>query len=155
MTVGSAEGGRLPRLPERGPHVERYQAVTDVLVRYASGIDGRDWPLLRSCFTDDCEADYGDIGHWHGGDEITTWMAQTHHPLGPTLHRISNVVVRHEDGRIRSRCAVHAVIVMADRSAAVHAYGLYDDVFVGADDDPRIARRRFTQVTTELHRALG
>ena len=46
-------------------------AVTDVLVRYASGIDGRDWPLLRTCFTDDCDADYGDIGHWRGGDEIT------------------------------------------------------------------------------------
>ena len=28
--------------------------VADLLVRYASGIDRRDWALLRSCFTDDC-----------------------------------------------------------------------------------------------------
>ena len=42
--------------------------VSDVLVRYASGIDQRDWALLRSCFTEDCDADYGDIGAWR--DEL-------------------------------------------------------------------------------------
>jgi 3-phenylpropionate/cinnamic acid dioxygenase small subunit len=130
------------------------QAVTDLLVRYASGIDSRDWALLRSCFSEDCDADYGDIGHWHGGDEITAWMAQTHDPLGPTLHRISNVVVRQDGDTVRSRCAVHAVIVLPDRSAAVHAYGFYDDEIV-VEGDPKIARRRFTQVTTELHPATG
>jgi 3-phenylpropionate/cinnamic acid dioxygenase small subunit len=130
------------------------QAVTDLLVRYASGIDGRDWALLRSCFTDDCEADYGDIGHWHSGDEITAWMAKTHDPLGPTLHRISNVAVHQDGDRLRTRCAVHGIIVLPDRSAAVHAYGFYDDEIVPAHD-PRIARRRFTQVMTELHAAMG
>ncbi len=42
--------------------------IADVLVRYATGIDRRDWTLFRSCFTDDCVADYGDIGVWHGAD---------------------------------------------------------------------------------------
>lgn len=130
------------------------QAVADVLVRYATGIDSRDWVLLRSCFTDDCEADYGDIGHWHGGDEITAWMAQTHDPLGPTLHRISNIVMSRDGDVLRARCAVHAVIVLADRSAAVHAYGFYDDEILSVDD-PKIARRRFTQVTSELHGAMN
>jgi hypothetical protein len=50
------------------------QDVADLLVRYASAIDRRDWELLRSCFSDDCVADYGDIGRWSGGDEITEWM---------------------------------------------------------------------------------
>jgi hypothetical protein len=124
------------------------------LVRYASGIDGRDWPLLRSCFTDDCDADYGEIGHWHGGDEITAWMAETHDPLGPTLHRISNVVVHRDDDRVRTRCAVHGIIMLPDRSAAIHAYGFYDDEIAPAEN-PKIARRRFTQVTTEMHAAMG
>jgi 3-phenylpropionate/cinnamic acid dioxygenase small subunit len=130
------------------------QAVTDLLVRYASGIDGRDWALLRTCFTDDCDADYGDIGHWRSGDEITAWMAETHDPLGPTLHRISNIVVRQDGNVVQSRCAVHGVIVVPDRSAAIHAYGFYDDE-IAPGDDPRIARRHFTQVTTELHAAMG
>jgi 3-phenylpropionate/cinnamic acid dioxygenase small subunit len=130
------------------------QAVTELLIRYASGIDGRDWALLRSCFTEDCDADYGEIGHWHSGDEVTKWMAQTHDPLGPTLHRISNVVLRAAGGRLQARCAVHAIIVLPDRSAAIHAYGFYDDE-IAPGEDPRIARRRFTQVTTELHPATG
>ena len=130
------------------------QDVTDLLIRYATGIDSRDWVVLRSCFTDDCEADYGDIGHWRSGDEITAWMAETHDPLGPTLHRISNVVFRQDGDALRTRCAVHAIIVLPDRSAAVHAYGFYDDEIVVVDD-PRIARRRFTQVTSELHAAMS
>ena len=133
---------------------ERRRAVCDLLVRYATGIDSRDWALLRWCFTDDCDADYGDIGHWRSGEEITAWMAETHDPLGPTLHRISNVVHRQDGELVRARCAVHATVVMPDRTAAVHAYGHYDDEIVFAPD-PRIARRRFTQVTTELHRAMG
>jgi hypothetical protein len=74
------------------------QDVADLLVRYAAGIDRRDWELFRSCFTDDCVADYGDIGGWNGADEITAWMRATHDPLGPTLHRITNQAVA-SDGR--------------------------------------------------------
>ena len=55
------------------PEIDREvrQDVAELLVRYATGIDRRDWPLLRSCFTDDCEADYGDIGRWHDAESIT------------------------------------------------------------------------------------
>ena len=115
------------------------QAVTDLLVRYATGIDSRDWALLRSCFTDDCDADYGDIGHWRSGDDITTWMAETHEPLGPTH---TSDLQRGPAPRwdvLRTRCAVQAVIVLPDRSAAVHAYGFYDDEIVfgrGPEDRP-------------------
>ena len=36
-----------------------HDLITDVLVRYATGIDTRNWPLFRTCFTDDVQADYG------------------------------------------------------------------------------------------------
>ncbi len=68
--------------------------VEDVLVRYATGIDRRDWDLFRTCFTEDCHPDYGDIGVWDGADEPTAWMQKTHAPCGATLHRISNEPLR-------------------------------------------------------------
>jgi hypothetical protein len=39
------------------------QAVVDVVVRYATGIDRRDWALYASCFTDPCEFDFSS---WSG-----------------------------------------------------------------------------------------
>jgi 3-phenylpropionate/cinnamic acid dioxygenase small subunit len=128
--------------------------VTEVLIRYASGIDGRDWQLFRTCFTEDCDVDYGDIGHWHGVDEVTDWMRDTHDQVGPTLHRVSNVTVTPEHGGAVARSAVHAVVVLPDGAAAVHAYGRYVDDLVETAQGWKIARRRFTTVTTELHRAM-
>lgn len=131
-------------------HPDIRNAVADVLVRYATGIDTRDWVLFRSCFTDDCQTDYGDIGCWRSGDEITAWMARTHDPLGPTLHRIGNVTMTHTTDGINTRCYVHGIITLPDGSA-VHAYGWYDDEFVLRPGGWRIAARRFTPVTTEHH----
>jgi SnoaL-like domain len=41
------------------------QDIFDVLIRYATGIDRRDWSLFRAVFTDDCILDYGEIGVWN------------------------------------------------------------------------------------------
>jgi 3-phenylpropionate/cinnamic acid dioxygenase small subunit len=136
------------------PSLDVRSAVTDVLFRYATGIDSRNWVLLRSCFRDDCDADYGDIGHWRSADEITAWMSQTHDPLGPTLHRITNVTMADSERGVSTRCYVHGIITLPDRSA-IHAYGLYDDVIVSRRDGWKIARRRFTSVTTETHPPFG
>jgi hypothetical protein len=51
-----------------------HELIGEVLVRYATGIDTKDWSLFRTCFTDDVLADYGDIGVWNG-DAITEYMA--------------------------------------------------------------------------------
>ena len=120
--------------------------VADVLVRYATGIDRRDWELFRTCFTEDCDADYGDIRVWHGADAITSWMRETHAPCGHTLHRISNeAVAPHADG-VSSRCYVDAVIMSPDNATGTEAMGYYDDVLVHRPGGWKIARRRFTLV---------
>lgn len=122
------------------------QAVSDLLVRYATGIDTRDWGLLRSCFTDDCEADYGDVGEWKSGDEITGWMKASHEPLGHTLHRITNVSLAPEGGRVRARSYVDALIRGPGNVGGAQAAGYYEDVIVETGDGWRIARRRYTMV---------
>ncbi len=124
--------------------------VAAVLVRYATGIDRRDWALFRTCFTDDCELDYGDIGSWRGVEEVTTWMADTHEPCGHTLHRITNVAVEPDgDDRATARSYVDALVMGAAGAGGVHAAGFYDDELTRTVAGWRIARRRYTMVLVE------
>ncbi len=130
---------------------EDREGIEEVLVRYATAIDTRDWDLLRTCFSEHCDADYGEIGHWHGAEEITAWMARTHDPLGPTMHRITNFAVKAAADRVTSRCYVHAVVTTGDRSTSIHAFGWYDDEWEPTGEGWRIGSRLFTTVTTQMH----
>lgn len=121
--------------------------ISAVLIRYASGIDRRDWDLFRSCFTPDCLIDYGEIGAWDGADGITSFMRAVHEQCGYTLHRISNVVVESLPDGAQARSYVDAVIMAPDNHDGVRAIGFYDDRLVYSEQDGwRIERRNFTAV---------
>jgi 3-phenylpropionate/cinnamic acid dioxygenase small subunit len=121
--------------------------VADVLVRYATGIDRREWDLFRTCFTEDCEADYGDIGIWHGVEAVTAWMEETHAACGTTRHEISNIAVApHEEG-VSAHSDIDALVMGPDDTSGTQATGSYEDVLVYGSDGWRIARRRFTLVS--------
>ena len=125
---------------------EDRQDISEVLVRYATGIDRRDWPLFRTVFTDDCELDYGEIGAWSGVDAVTDFMEQTHALLGHTMHRLSNMVITVDGNRALSRTYLDGVMMAPDNKSGVSAIGFYDDELVRTADGWRIARRRFTAV---------
>jgi 3-phenylpropionate/cinnamic acid dioxygenase small subunit len=125
---------------------EDRQDISDLLVRYATGIDRRDWPLFRTVFTDDCELDYGEIGTWQGVDAVTDFMDTTHAMAGHTLHRLTNQAITLNGDTASARTYVDAVIMFGDNQSGVNAWGFYDDEIVRAADGWRIARRRFTQV---------
>ncbi|HZR81995.1 MAG TPA: nuclear transport factor 2 family protein [Candidatus Binatia bacterium] len=131
----------IPAVPR-----EVRQDVAEVLVRYATGIDRRDWALFRTCFTEDCHADYGDIGVWNGVDAITDFMAATHAPMGHTLHRITNQAVSPNGSGVAARSYVDVVITAVDGESGVQAIGFYDDELVPTAEGWKIARRRYTMV---------
>jgi len=120
--------------------------IADVLLRYATGIDRRDWPLFRTVFTDDCELNYGEIGAWKGADAVTEFMQQAHALAGHTMHRLTNQVITVDGDAAQARTYVDALIMLADNNSGVNAAGFYDDEFVRTEQGWRIARRRFTQV---------
>lgn len=125
---------------------EDRQDISDVLVRYATGIDRRDWALFRTAFTDDCELDYGNIGTWHGIDAVTEFMTQSHAAAGHTLHRLSNQAIAVDADTAEARTYVDGLIMAPDNDSGVNAVGYYDDHLVRTPDGWRIARRRFTVV---------
>lgn len=126
------------------------QEITDVLVRYATGIDDRDWEAFRSCFTSDCHADYGDAGSFTDVDSLTAFMTTSHEPMGHTFHRITNVVVRVAGDRATARSYVDAVLLAPDGATGVNPVGRYDDELVRGSDGWRIARRTATIATYQV-----
>src|SRR5690242_12613209 len=119
--------------------------ITEVHVLYATGSKRRDWELFRTCFTDDCDADYGEVGHWHGVDAITAFMTDVHAPMGHTLHRLSNFAITVDGDNASARTYVD-VVLMIDGTTTINALGFYDDELVRREAGWRIARRRFTGV---------
>jgi 3-phenylpropionate/cinnamic acid dioxygenase small subunit len=121
------------------------EQIAEVLIRYATGIDSKDWPLLRSCWTDEIDVDYQQLGRFTSADALTDVMRQLHDNMGPTYHRMSNFVIAIDEAGDRAtvRSYVHAVLMLQpdDSTNWVDALGHYDDVFVRTPDGWRISER--------------
>ncbi|MFV8318480.1 nuclear transport factor 2 family protein [Mycobacterium sp. 23] len=120
--------------------------ISDLLVRYATGIDRRDWSLFRTVFTEDCQLDYGEIGAWSGVDAVTDFMEKVHAMAGHTLHRLTNQAIDVNGDNAVARTYVDALIMAADNKSGVNGIGFYDDEMVRTQQGWQIARRRFTPV---------
>jgi 3-phenylpropionate/cinnamic acid dioxygenase small subunit len=118
--------------------------IEEVLVRYATGIDRRDWSLFRTIWIEDVDADYGPFGHFRTADEITDHMAASHKPMGSTWHRLSNFAIHVDGDTAAARTYVHAVINVDrdDPDAWFDVFSHYDDTLVRTPAGWKISRRR-------------
>jgi 3-phenylpropionate/cinnamic acid dioxygenase small subunit len=71
--------------------------ISDVQLRYATGLDSRDWPLFRSCFADEIETDFSSV---FGGEprkvSADRWTEAARRSVGglqATQHMITNHVI--------------------------------------------------------------
>jgi len=129
------------------------EQITDVLVRYATGIDSRDWNLFRTCFTEDCRLDYGDLGRWDSREAVARFMIASH--SGPSMHRLSNFAISISGDAARARSYVDAMVYGPGGFGGAHSVGYYDDELIRTADGWRIARRRHTGVSIKLMGILG
>lgn len=122
-----------------------HDLITDVLVRYATGIDTRDWALFRSCFTEDVEADYGaGVGRWTHVDGITEYMSAMHTDMFDTKHMLTNFVINIDGDTATASTYVRAVLVVTDDPLTwFEPVGRYDDQLVRTPEGWRISHRRF------------
>jgi SnoaL-like domain len=126
---------------------EDERQITATLVRYATGIDSRDWVLFRTCFAEELHADYGEYGVWTSAEAITKAMEEMHSAVGPTLHRMTNMVVSAADGGARARTYVDAILCPLEVGGATHqARGYYDDQLEKSADGWKIKSRKYTAV---------
>ena len=122
------------------------QDIADVLLRYSTGIDRRDWVLFRSCWTADVVADYTEIARWESADAITEFMETAHVDMGHTMHRLSNLAIAIDGNTATARSYVDAILMMPDGKTGLNPTGFYDDDLIRTSEGWRIARRTFTMV---------
>lgn len=66
--------------------------ITGLLNRYARAVDGQDWELWRSLFTEDAHIDYSSAGGLVGGrDAVAAWLERSLALMPMTQHYITNV----------------------------------------------------------------
>ena len=116
-------------------------AVHDVVIRYATAMDTRNWELLADCFTENARLDYGTGVTWdrsgfveHARTSLT--------PMPMTMHFVTNHVVEFRQSLAVSRAYVQA----RHQKASGQEYnvdGIYEDVLTMVNGDWRINDRRF------------
>ena len=69
-------------------------AIRDLLTRYATAVDRRDWDLYRSVFTTDAEIDYTSAGGIAGTvDEVVAFLDEVLSGFEMTQHLVANLEV--------------------------------------------------------------
>ncbi len=126
-------------------------ALSDILNDYAAGVDLRDWPLFRSCFTDDLEADFAGVlpgNVCHGADKWVAAAVKLIEPLTATQHIITNHSHDIEGDTAKSRAYLQAQHMHRDADGKERHYligGYYTYDMVRTDEGWKIKKYRLTQ----------
>jgi hypothetical protein len=78
-------------------HAADRAAIREVQLRYATGLDRRDFAMVRACFTEDAQASYNGIALDPGADAIVAYVRAVE-DLRSTMHAVANVVADFADG---------------------------------------------------------
>jgi hypothetical protein len=101
---GTLQGGH--------PSADDRAAVLDVLARFAHGIDGRDWTLYRSVFTDEVDVDYTSYRPGSRArmpaDEWVERARRLFPGLDATQHVLVNAWVRSDGAGVRVQTSMRA-----------------------------------------------
>lgn len=126
-------------------------AVQDVLFRYATALDTKDWALLRTCFTPDVVGVYDAHGEQQGYERIEAMCRRALGPLAASQHLIGNVEVVVSGDTARSTCYLQAMHVRERPDGADNfiVAGQYRDELVRTPDGWRIARRALRRIWTQ------
>jgi hypothetical protein len=119
--------------------------IDDLLTRYATAIDGRDWDLLDTVFTPDAHLDYRTAAGIDGSfPEVKAWLAEVLPSLFEvTQHLVANRVIQIDGDRATAR----SMFLNPNRHKEGDGYrhficgGYYDDELARRPEGWRITRR--------------
>jgi 3-phenylpropionate/cinnamic acid dioxygenase small subunit len=126
-------------------------AITDLMTRYATAIDSRDWVLLESCFTPDAEVRYPGAPPLHGPEAVARFCEDALSRYRATQHLLGNCSVQVSGDVATTSVSLQATHV-THRSEGGGIFvlgGTYRDRVVREGGEWRIAERTLTTTWTE------
>ena len=89
--------------------------INDLLTKYATAVDDKDWALYRTVFTPDAFIDYESAGGVKGTlDEVVAWMETTMAGFPMTQHLVANVGVELDGDTARVRAMFYNPMQMTN-----------------------------------------
>ena len=123
------------------------QQILDTLYRYASTIDSKDYPRLRSLFADDAVAQYAGGAPLHGADTIVSWIDQMTLDRSWQHHLLSvyHVDIEGDEARTLTYHTSHQ-LTDSDPDTVIEIVGKYRDTLRKLDGAWKIVDKVFEVV---------
>jgi 3-phenylpropionate/cinnamic acid dioxygenase small subunit len=132
--------------------------IDDLLTRYATALDAKDWDLFATCFTPDAFIDYTGAGGIKGTlPEVCRWLADVMARFPMTQHLVTNRAVRIDgDTAVCRSCLFNPMGVPdGDGMMVFLEGGYYRDKLVRTPAGWRIAERvEEPTFSTRRHRVM-
>ena len=133
--------------------------IDDLLTRYASALDAKDWDLFSTCFTPDAFIDYTAAGGIKGTlPAVRKWLSEVLAGFPMTQHLVTNRAVRVDGDAATCRSCLFNPMGIPDGVSGLVVFfegGYYRDKLVRTADGWRIAERiEEPTYSTRLHRVM-
>jgi 3-phenylpropionate/cinnamic acid dioxygenase small subunit len=119
--------------------------IEDLLTRYASALDARDWERFASCFLPDALLDYTSAGGIRGRlPEVRAWLEKVMAGFPAGQHLVVNREIELQGDTARCRSVFLNPMGVPDGSGGTRLFvdgGAYHDRLVRTPDGWRIAER--------------
>jgi len=119
--------------------------IDDLLTRYATAVDTKDWALYESCFTADAFIDYSASGGIKGKlIDVRQWLSEVMPVFAMTQHLVTNRDVKLDGDTATSRSYFFNPLGLRDNKGGVTLYfdgGYYNDKLVRTESGWRISER--------------
>lgn len=126
------------------PFADRIE-IDDLLTRYATAVDTRDWDLYQTVFTADAVVDYTSSGGIRGGlAEVTKWLTESLAMFSMSQHLVTNRDIRVTGDTATSHSYLYNAMGQTKRDgtlALMFVGGYYRDKLRRTADGWRITER--------------
>jgi hypothetical protein len=158
-------------LMQDGNRLASKSEIQDMMMRYARGVDRRDWPSVRDCFHDDATDNHGDFSG--NIDEFIAWVSVMHAQVPFSCHFLGNCCIEFATDakavvetnfvatlQLGAASQKHRAMLMQGGASSdgassgdtdMDVYGRYLDIFERRDDRWRIAKRMTVFDATRMY----